>query len=222
MMCAYAGATFEDVKYQAQKKPKGGWIAPKWERDDKPGLRDRNPLVQLPYVVNHATGEVVAQSNAVYTYLGRLLGLHGNSPQERSANEQVLFHAHSMFMEIRDLVYPFKNNKNNKDEQEFVDSLDAHFSTTLPSHYDKLEGWLRLQGTPFFAARVPCTADFHVWEILDQHEAMANAHQFKSPVARFGLLKAFYTRFRALPELTAYFESGDAKLPINNKMAFFR
>lgn len=219
MMCVYAGAEVQDVKYEAKKKSKGGWSAPEWERQDKQSLKEKNPLVSLPYVINHVTGEVVAQSNAVYLYLGRIFSLSGVTQEEQLANEQILFHLHGMWMELRDLVYPFKNNQ---DQDAFVDSLKTFFSVTLPAYHDKLETWLRQRDWPFIAGQQPCTADFHVWEWLDQQEAMAREYDYESPLDRYPLLKAYFMRFRSLPRLRTYFEGPDSRLPINNKMAFFK
>ena len=85
--------------------PQGRWVSPESEARKK-DLQKVNPLAQLPYVVNHATGEVVSQTNAVYLYLGRILGLAGSTDAERSLNEQVLFYLFSMWMENGDFVCP--------------------------------------------------------------------------------------------------------------------
>eukprot|EP00928_Gymnodinium_smaydae_P042211 TRINITY_DN28451_c0_g1_i1.p1 TRINITY_DN28451_c0_g1~~TRINITY_DN28451_c0_g1_i1.p1 ORF type:complete len:261 (+),score=45.88 TRINITY_DN28451_c0_g1_i1:64-846(+) len=219
MMCVYAGAEHEDVKYTAKKKSKGGWIAPEWERRDKPGLMERNPLINLPYVVNHSTGEVVAQSNAVYLYLGRVCGLHGSTRDEELANEQVLSHMHSMWMEHRDLVYPFKSGD---PELMFVEALKDHFGQKLPLNYEKLEAWLIQRGGCFMAGRQPCTADFHVFEMLDQQEALASQNGYASPLEQFEVLRAYFERFRALPKLQSYFNGPDYKLPYQGRMALFK
>lgn len=219
MMCVYTQVQWKDVKYTAQQKERGGWVAPEWERNDRPPLRDMNPLVQLPYVRNHATGEVVSQSTAVYLYLGRILGLAGDTWEEQLANEQVLAHLHSMWSEVRDLVYP---SGAKQDQISFELGLKAHFATALPAHYGKLENWLRHRGTLYFAGRKPRTADFHVWEMLDQQEALARVSGFPSPIKDVPLLQVFYLQFRALPQLQAYFDGPDFQLPMNNKMAFFK
>mmetsp|Transcript_22047 Transcript_22047/g.51744 ORF Transcript_22047/g.51744 Transcript_22047/m.51744 type:complete len:250 (-) Transcript_22047:172-921(-) len=218
MMCTFAKVPWEDVKYSVKQKAQGSWIAPEWELDKRPQLRQQNPLVQLPYVINHSTGEVIAQSSAVYLYLGRILGLGGATHQEQMANEQVLFYLYGMWMEIRDLVYPSYTSRT---EESFRSSLDNHFSG-VSAHYEKLEAWLRRKDAPFFASSRPCTADFHVWEMLDQQECMARAYGFASPLEDHACLKAFYQRFRELPELEPYFASGDYTLPMNNKMAFYK
>eukprot|EP00933_Yihiella_yeosuensis_P008316 TRINITY_DN113705_c0_g1_i1.p1 TRINITY_DN113705_c0_g1~~TRINITY_DN113705_c0_g1_i1.p1 ORF type:complete len:255 (+),score=37.80 TRINITY_DN113705_c0_g1_i1:92-856(+) len=219
MMCVYAKVSCEDKKFSAKQKSSGGWFAPQWDREIKPTLREHNPLVQLPYVVNHNSGEVITQSNAVYLYLGRVLGLGGRTREEELANEQVLFHLHTMWIEMRDLVYPSSHCRT---EEAFKASLEKHFLTDLKAHYEKLDEWLKRKGTSFFAGSQPCTADFHVWEIIDQQEEMARRYDFPSPVEDFQLLNVFYQTFRNMPELAGYFCSDDAKLPINNKMAFFK
>lgn len=219
MMCVYAKADWQDIKYSAKQKAKGSWMAREWEQEQRPKLREQNPLVQLPYVINQTTGEVVSQSSAVYLYLGRVLGLAGSTREEEVANEQVMAYLYGMWMEVRDLVYPSFNNRT---EESFKASLDNHFIGAMAGHYSKLEAWLRQKQTSFFAGSKPCAADFHVWEMLDQQEAMAREYDFPSPVEDYPLLRVFFARFRELPELRPYFEGGDAQLPINNKMAYFK
>jgi len=218
MMCVYAGANVKDVKYEVKKKANGHWACHEWEHN-LAGLRSQNPLAQLPYVLNKDTGQVVSQSNAVYLYLGRVLRLNGQNEAEQLANEQVLFHVYQMWMEVFDLVYPFKQNK---DHQDFMRSLEVHLTSILPAHYKKLDKWLEQLGTGFFASWRLCTADFHVWEIFDQHEIMASKHVFKSPLKDFPRLQAFHRAVRTDARLSPYFDSADFKLPINNKMAFFK
>eukprot|EP00929_Paragymnodinium_shiwhaense_P005740 TRINITY_DN10804_c0_g1_i1.p1 TRINITY_DN10804_c0_g1~~TRINITY_DN10804_c0_g1_i1.p1 ORF type:complete len:251 (-),score=78.63 TRINITY_DN10804_c0_g1_i1:298-1050(-) len=220
MMCVYSGISeWNDIKFETKRKGNGNWTATEWEEKYKPVLKEHNPLVSLPYVINEKTGQVVSQSHAVYLYLGRLFDLNGKTEEEILANEQVLCHLHTVWMELRDLVYPFKNNRS---EEEFKSSLQGHFQTTLPAHYDKLEAWLKHKNADYFAGRKPCTADFHVWEMLDQQEKMASQFEYPSPLENYDLLKAFFSRFREHPRLRKYFDGDDAKLPMNNKMAYFK
>jgi len=218
MMCVYADVVWNDEQFEVKRKSGGGWISPESEARKKE-LQKVNPLAQLPYVVNHVTGEVVSQTLAVYLYLGRLLDLAGATETERLANEQMLFYLFSMWMENGDFVYPFKQNAN---EAAFTAGLEVYFNKVIPNHYDKMESWLKHNDTPFFAGRSPCTADFHAWEIMDQHEAMAKTHGFASPLIGYDTLAVFYEHFRKQPRLSRYFDSDFHSLPINNKMAFFK
>jgi len=220
MMCDFTGVNWENTTYEVKERRPGHWVCHDWDKDDKPVLTKHNPFVQLPYVKNKVTGEVVTQSNAVYLYLGRLLSLNGSTPREQQRNEQVLFYVYQMWMETFDLVYPFKQNK---DVEAFQKSLNNHFKTVVPAHYEKLEAWLNLVGSHYFVSRrLPCAADFNVWEVVDQHEQMALKHAFRSPLSSFPLLKAFHSLIQHEPRLQAYFDSENFKLPCNNKMAFFQ
>lgn len=220
MMCDFAGVNWENVTYEVKEKRPGHWVCHEWDKHEKPLLAKENPFAQLPYVVNNVTGEVVTQSNAAYLYLGRLLSLNGSTPREEMWNEQVLFYIYGMFMEICDLVYPFKQNK---DMEAFQKSLQHHFKTVVPNHYEKLETWLHLVGSNYFVSDgSPCTADFNVWEVVDQNEQMASKHSFRSPLVSFPHLAAFHTTIARDPRLQTYFDSDNYKLPCNNKMAFFQ
>lgn len=220
MMCVYADADCEDVQYDVRERPNGGWTSPKWEKEDRPNLRERNPFANLPYLVNRSTGEVVIGSNPIYLYLGRLFGLDGETPAEQLANEQVLLQLHGLYIDVIDLVYPFRMNK---DEVSFTRAASKHFTAGLSVHLEKLESWLRQRHGAFFVIPSgPCTADFLVWEILDQHEVMGVALGFPSLLANYALLRAFHARVRSLPQLVRYFDSEDAKLPVNNKMAYVK
>jgi len=226
MMCSYSVVECEDIKYDLRLSEKGTWIAPEWEKGHKPDLRDRHPFVELPYVINHRTGEVVSLSNAVSLYLGSVLGLNGITWHMRLLNEQLLYYVHSVAMELGALVYPSKDNSGAigelLQEHPFRERLDAYLENVVPPIYEKLEACLCRRGTGFLVGWLPCTADFHTWELLDQHEAMAKAHGNRSPLADFAVLQVYHARFRALPRLQRYFESDDARLPINNKTAFFK
>lgn len=66
----------------------------------------------------------------------------------------------------------------------------------------------------------PTTPDFHLFEMLDQHEMLVK--EFKMPSLLFEnqarkRLAHFYARFRTLPQLEEYFDSPAYRLPCNNK-----
>lgn len=223
MMCSYAGVLCEDIKYELRQrdKDKGVWHAPEWEEGHKPDLRRRNSFIELPYVVNHRSGEVASLSNSVALYLSGLLGLGGITRSMRLLDEQLVFYLHGAWMELIALVYPTKH-EGAIGEVPFPDRVDAYLGRVIPPLYQTLEALLRRRGTGFFVGWLPRTTDFHAWELLDQHEVVAKAHGCPAPLDSFEALKAFHCRFRALPRLQRYFESEDARLPINNKTALFK
>ena len=74
----------------------------------------------------------------------------------------------------------------------------------------------------WFAGSSLTAGDFHVFEMIDQHELMCSRAGVSSPLLGFPPLQSFYSRFKALPQLQAYFASPAYQLPLNNKMANFK
>jgi hypothetical protein len=70
----------------------------------------------------------------------------------------------------------------------------------------------------------PRTADFHLFEMLDQHLQLESGllqRKNEQGEAMWPLLAAYHQRFGALAQLQSYFAHPMASLPINNKMATF-
>lgn len=218
MMCAYAGATcdVDDIHYGLVETPEGGfdnkaWAVPKAE------LKKKNALINLPYVIDHATGLVVTQSTAVYQYLGRKLNLMGKTEEEVAMCEQTLAQALDLRNALMRLVYPFSGVKG---EEAFKAQLPKFLASTTKEHFDKFEAFLAEKA--FFCGGAPTAADFHVFEMVDQHELMAMRCALPSPVASYPKLSAFYRRLLSLPQLQTYFASPAYSLPCNNRMANFK
>ena len=76
-------------------------------------------------------------------------------------------------------------------------------------------------GTAYTAGPSPTAADFHLWEMLDQHEMLAAAVGRPSPLAGFPLLSGLHSALRAVPQLQGYFNGPLYALPVNNRMASF-
>merc|ERR1719424_1695084 len=110
-----------------------------------------------------------------------------------------------------DLVYGFK--KVNRTEAEYNASAPA----VAEGPFAKFEAVLEQRKTDYFCGPKPLTADFHIWEMLDQHKLLAEKIGAPDMLAKFPLCKAFYDRFRAIDTLQKYFASDSYKLPINNK-----
>lgn len=223
MMCFYVNSPgWEDKQYEVRAKQNGSWLCKDWEADKKE-LALHNPLLTLPYVKNQNNGEVVSQSNAVYLYLGRVFDLNGRDAQEQTANEQILFYSHNIALTTIDLVYPFKVHK---EKGAFEEALAPYFNQQIPEHYRKLEQLLKSGKTSptFLVGPQPCTCDFHVWEMLDQTQAMAKQFRYEPPLrpgGDFELLRDYYERFRKLERLQRYFENDASRFPIHNKMAHY-
>jgi glutathione S-transferase len=218
MMCEYAGVPYEAKLFDDDQPEAEQWPAYKAE------LSKKNPLANLPFVIDGDV--VVTQSNACLTYLAGKLGLmgavggaRGGPLAERALVEQCL----CQVMDLRnDAVALFYGNQipftdppvNNPDENAAV-----YLSDTVSVHYGKLEAWLELHGTTFLAGATPTAADFHLFEMLDQHSAFAVDFGLADPIDTCPRLDALASAFRALPQLAGYFAGPLHALPMNHAPA---
>jgi len=208
MMCEFAGAPYESVEYLVTGTP-GNWDRSSWF-SVKPGFLAKNPLANLPYVQDGDV--VVTQSNACLTYLGRKFGLAGKDDKELTKMEQILAEVFDLRNEF--LIVAYKTGGIEKD-------LVDHLGTAVKS-LTKLEEWFKFNNTLFSVSDKPLAADFHLWEMLDQHELLSQHLKRGSLVGKFERLKRFYDTFRGLPQLKKYFEGDSYKLPVNNTMALWK
>lgn len=182
-----------------------------WFKEKKPEILEKNPLANLPYIVS---GNVcVCQTNAVLNYLGMRLRMSGQFMEQKLKNDQLLCEIYDTRNAMIDLVYPFRNINTTED------SFKENAAKILEKPYAKYEAWLAKYETDFFSGQKPCTADFHIWEMFDQHKLLATKMGKPDPLESTPKCKAFYDRFRALPTLQNYFESDAYKLPCNNPSA---
>jgi len=209
MMCEFAGAPYESVEYSVTGTP-GNWDRSSWF-SVKAGFLAKNPLANLPYVQDGDV--VVTQSNACLTYLGRKFGLNGKDDKELTKMEQILAEVFDLRNALMDVVY-----NTGGVEKDLVDHLG-----TAVKHLTKLEECFKFNNTLFsVTSDKPLTADFHLWEMLDQHELLSQHLKRGSLVGKFERLKRFYDTFRALPQLKKYFEGDLYKFPVNNITAIWK
>jgi len=198
MMCEYAGVPYKSVEYTTSDS----WFA------IKPGFVARNPMANLPYVDDGTA--LISQSNACYTYLGKKFNIYGNDEKDAVKIEQVLCEVMDLRNNFVRLCY--NPNTTSTDLNKYLDGGLASVK--------KLEDWFKFNKTTFSVTNdKPSCADFHLWEMLDQHEKMHNDVKKESLIAKHENLKKFYEAFRQLPSLQNYFRSDAYKLPINNGQA---
>jgi glutathione S-transferase len=207
MMCAYAGADYDAKTYEVTGSD-GNWDRSAWITDAKPGLKAKNAMMNLPYVID---GDVViTQSNACMDYLGEKFGLMGSG----AANSAQVRQCMNQAMDLRNAAVGC-----------FYSGSDAAAHVeNAKGHYTKFNDWLSEQGTDYCAGMSPSAADFHLWEMLDQHEQFCVKSSLPPLLhgsKTYPELNRFYQRFRALPALQGYFDGNQYKMPINNKMAAF-
>eukprot|EP00667_Euglena_gracilis_P014672 EG_transcript_15207 len=209
MLLEYSGAEYKDRYHDADS----------WFGQTKPELAKSNALANLPYLVEG--DRCLTQSNALLLYLGAKLGLDPASLLDPKAvtNLQVLNESTDLRGALVALVYP--GRRISRTQEEYEANRIEQLTQRVPQAYAKLEGHLSQTGTPFFSADTPLSADFHLWETLDHHEALARVAGVESPLTAFPKLQAFYGTFRQLPQLEKYFASETSRLPINADKAYF-
>ena len=180
----------------------------------KPELKAKNPLVNLPYILD---GDVlVSQSNACLIYLGKKIGLFGATPAEELACYETICEVFDLRNKMVGFTYSGAS-----DVKEAGEKLITEISGTN-SAFAKLQLMLEVNkagnGT-FLVGSAATPADFHLFEMVEQYSALAAfIGQPEWLETTFPGLKAFFDKFKALPANAAYFASSLYKLPFNAKM----
>ena len=216
MMVMAAGVPLKATCYDVVPKSAesgGGWDLAHYHAA-RPGLRAENALANLPYVRD---GDVfVTQSNAVFMYLGRRLGMLGDGSERDVAACEMLL------CECKDLRDNFTRTAYGKGDERLPCKQLLDGQKTGSSLW-KLDSWLRQkpqgQSKLFFVGGELSAPDFHIWEMCDQYSIMAAKHGLVSPLDDLPCLRAFYAHFKALPQNQKYFASPLSKFPLNQKMA---
>ena len=217
MMVMYAEVPLNSVNYNVEVKPEGGFDVSTWFKGDKPGLKDKNPLTNLPYVVDGDI--VVSQTNACFSYLGRKFNLWGANVVDSIRCDELLCEV----MDLRNKMVQFSYGNH-------VSIADA--ATALLNEVSSPNGILKklelfaqrnapVGGGCFMISNAATAPDFHLWEMLDQYKVLAKTFDLTCPLADLPALAEFHEKFAALPGNARYLQSKLYKLPFNNKSASF-
>mmetsp|Transcript_39607 Transcript_39607/g.66408 ORF Transcript_39607/g.66408 Transcript_39607/m.66408 type:complete len:547 (+) Transcript_39607:57-1697(+) len=204
MMCAFAGANWSAVDFEAKMSADGTVDKKSWFQGAKPELIKRNPLLNLPFVIDNASGELVTQTLACMCFLAEKLGLMGSCA---ATTHQLLCEAHDLRNAAVKAFYGRQD-------------YEPYITKTIPKEYAKFEAWLGLHKKPFLNGETPTAPDFHLWEMLDQNERFCvEIKAASSFLAGFPNLNKYYSSFRALPELKGYFNGPFYQYTCNNPHA---
>lgn len=210
MMVLYGQATLINVAYD---NPYEGPSSIRWFETEKPALKEKNPLINLPYVIDGDI--VVTQTNACLSYVGKKLGLWGRSLVEEIRCEEYLCE----IMDVRNRVIGFSYSSASDIEAR----ASALFAGLASGSLAKLETVLANNNTEgescFLIGSAATAPDFHLWEMLDQCDRIATFTKLPSVLKSFSSLKTFHEKFASLPGNARYFNSRLANLPCNNKSA---
>lgn len=212
MMTMYRNVKAKFDVYDVKEKAGGGWDGSSWF-DAKKDLKEKNPLMNLPYVID---GDVIVnQTNAVLTYLGRKLNLWPKKESEQVECEQLLCEIYDLRNHVVKFAYGRDGAKSTKDGAEMLLKNVCGKNGSL----QKLELWLKKGDGAFLVGGSATAPDFHLWEMVDQLISISNFFKLSSPLLNYPALAKFYTSFRDLPAMQNYLKSPFHKLPQNQKMA---
>jgi glutathione S-transferase len=217
MMVMYANHPLNNVMYDLTETD-GAYNGSCWF-SVKPELKEKNPLMNLPYVIDG--DNVITQSNACLSYLGRKLNLWGVNETEISQVEQLLCEV----MDLRNQMTKYAYSS----EDTSLALLDQ--ITGKNGSFQKFEHWLQREvdggrsGT-FLVGDHATAPDFHLYEMLFQYTSLADYKGRPDLLASFPRLQHYLTSFAALPANERYFATpfgsvSPNRLPINQKMAQF-
>lgn len=190
MMMFYKEKTFTSVGYGSDMKEK-------WFGGSKPELSKKNSCINLPYVIDG--DEVVTQSNTCLLYLGSKLGI--DKPQHMIRNHTVLDQTMDLRNNLMLIVYPWGNIKT---KDGFAEGAAKHIDGDMMTNFTKLNGFCV---GPFMCGDEPQSGDFHVWEMLDQHRAIAESIGKEPFFDKFPKLAAMYDAMKVLPSMQKYLAS---------------
>jgi hypothetical protein len=224
--------------YDAKEDDKqGGWDKSSWFQD-KEWLQEEFPLINLPFLVDcdpmsdQQAILVLSQTNAVASYLGRDLGLLGNTKQETAQCEELLCE----LTDLRDLYldFAYKTDQTTaemeakemlENAKRYFEKLEHHLIKEYPNVYEKSrEKDSEVDMTGFSDTHVchlvdnQCTVpDFFLWEVLNQLEGVCNRFGFPNCLGEattyskqmnkrkvYPHLKEFHDNFLNLPANKAY------------------
>jgi glutathione S-transferase len=203
MMCYYESAPFKNVAYGADFKEE-------WFGKAKEELKEKNSCINLPYVV--CGDQVVTQSNTCLLFLGRVLRI--DKAKDSFHNHCVLDQVMDWRNDLMKIVYP-GNGVNDKGA--FPEAAKKHLDDSTKTNMTKLEGFCK--GT-FMCGAAPQSGDFHLFEMLDQHQIIAAKVGASDPLEGYPKLTALHAALKASPKLAKYFEADCYKNYAHNNGCF--
>ena len=200
--------------YDAKEDNRGGWDKSCWFQD-KEWLQKNFPFINLPFLVDCSTGQIISQTNAIAMYLGRELNLLGKTKQETAQCEELL----NELTDLRNLMLDFAYKTDQKTiETEAKDVLEKshvhfnkieqHFKQEYSSSKIQMSKVCHLVGNRY---SVP---DFFLWECLDQFEGLCTRFKIQSPLGgdpdnAYPHLSSFYQIFSEDPVNQPYLSQYD-------------
>ena len=160
---------------------------------DKQWLRDEyDCFMNLPFLVDTKRDLVLAQTNAIFQYLGRELKMEGKDAVEQAKIDEMLCE----IMDLRDnmVAFVYRSSGTKEEAQAMLKRANAnlgkfesHLAKNYPDYFKTLEPqsgkepMTGAQAKGGIAHLIPgsfTAPDFHLWEMLDQYEGMCRTFGF--------------------------------------------
>jgi glutathione S-transferase len=202
LLLEYVGASYRERHYVTGPAPafdKTDWL-------EDPERLDLD-LPNLPYLID---GDLrLTESSAILRYLDRKHGLLPDDARTQAIADMFAGFARDLAWDFMSVCYA--------DVASFESAARAYTSDDLPRRLSYVERYLEARPAGMWlASGRPCYVDFLLYEVVDQHRALA-----PTVVDRFPALTAYSTQVAGLPAIAAYLSSDRCLRPINNRMASF-
>lgn len=241
MMLSAAQVNHWIVMYDVIEDGETGWSKDTWANDKKWIKQGYNCLANLPFLIDCRSNMVLAQTNAIMSYLGRELNMLGRSPPMTCRCEELLCEV----MDLRNLMVRFAYYGSIHTASDdagallqgpagyILDKLELLLATSYPramddsissTQADESSTTPRGPQKALFLVGSECTApDFCLYEMLDQYMALSRYYGLPPISQNRPYLLAYFTHFSNLPENRHFLEcmAGHGALPFNNPYARF-
>lgn len=212
-------ATMELTDWTMKILSMQGWQS-KYFEEKEVLAREYNPFWNFPYLVDRKERRVICQSSACLAYLGRELGFWGKTLEETALCEQLI----AELYDIRNFMvfYAYGPNKG-KEAAEFAIKSGSTGFKKIEAHLARQEEEIESEAKKCHLVGGRFTSpDFHLFELIDQYEALCKFYAIVDCFEEFPRLRLFKERFADLSENQFYLNSFMHKdLPFNNPQAHF-
>jgi len=176
------GVPFEDRRIPGQEWPK---------------LRDQMPFRAMPIL--EVDGKVIAHSNTIIRYVGRLAGLYPKDDWQAALCDEAMDAAEDIGTRIGSTIQMGPEEKKK--------AREALVADALPRHLETLEARLKAAGGEYFADKRLTVADLKVYGWIRWLRSGALDHIPKDLADRVApLLVQHFERVAAHPKVAAYYQ----------------
>jgi hypothetical protein len=209
MLLSASGVCYWVAMYDVLEDGDEGWNMNSWKADKAWMKQQCNPFMNLPFLIDVQEQEVLVQTNALMSYLGRELNMMGSTKLEMAKCEELMCEIYDVRNTMVGFVYGASGT---------ADGCVGGAQASMK----KLEVHLGRSAATCLVGNKLTAPDFHLYEMLFQYDALARHYKLGDFLESYPKLAAYKTCIERLPELQSYLNSSLHKeLPFNNVMARF-